>query len=123
MAFCLAALAWPTAQALPTGVIAVTSVEGINEYRLANGLQLLLVPDDSKPTTTVNLTYRVGSRHENYGETGMAHLLEHMIFKGTPTVREPMAELTRRGLSFNGTTSFDRTNYFASFAANDANLQ
>ena len=123
MAFCLAALAWPTAQALPIGVIAVTSVEGINEYQLANGLQLLLVPDDSKPTTTVNLTYRVGSRHENYGETGMAHLLEHMVFKGTPTVREPMAELTRRGLSFNGTTSFDRTNYFASFAANDANLQ
>ena len=111
------------AQPLPAGVAAITSVEGINEYRLPNGLQLLLVPDDSKPTTTVNLTYRVGSRHENYGETGMAHLLEHMVFKGTPMTSNPMAELTRRGLSFNGTTSFDRTNYFASFAANDANLQ
>ena len=111
------------AQPLPTGVQAVTSVEGIDEYRLTNGLQLLLVPDDSKPTTTVNLTYRVGSRHEGYGETGMAHLLEHMLFKGTPTTKQPMAVLEQRGLSFNGTTSLDRTNYFASFAANDANLK
>ena len=54
---------------LPAGVTRITSVEGITEYRLANGLQILLVPDDSKPTTTVNLTYRVGSRHESYGET------------------------------------------------------
>ena len=59
------------AQPLPAGLQAVTSVEGVDEYRLANGLQLLLVADDSKPTTTVNLTYRVGSRHEGYGETGM----------------------------------------------------
>jgi zinc protease len=56
------------------------------EYRLANGLQVLLAPDASKPSTTVNLTYRVGS-HENYGETGMAHLLEHLLFKGTPNTR------------------------------------
>ena len=65
-----------SAQPLPAGILAVTSVEGIDEYRLANGLQVLLIPDDSKPTTTVNITYLVGSRHENYGETGMAHLLE-----------------------------------------------
>jgi zinc protease len=102
---------------------AVTSVEGVDEYQLPNGLQILLIQDDSKPTTTVNLTYRVGSRHENYGETGMAHLLEHMLFKGTAKQRDPKAELARRGLAFNGTTSFDRTNYFASFAANDANLK
>ena len=113
----------PQAQPLPPGVQAVTSVEGIDEYRLANGLQLLLVPDDSKPTSTVNLTYRVGSRHEGYGETGMAHLLEHMLFKGTPTTKEPKAVLEQRGLSFNGTTSLDRTTSFASFAANDANLK
>ena len=100
----------------------VTSVEGITEYRLPNGLQLLLAPDDSKPTTTVNLTYNVGSRHENYGETGMAHLLEHLLFKGTP--RHPLvwAEFNKRGLRANGTTWLDRTNYFASFAANDANM-
>ncbi|WP_309626818.1 hypothetical protein, partial [Methylibium sp.] len=62
----------PAVPVLPQGVKTVTAVEGITEYRLGNGLQLLLVPDDSKPTTTVNLTYHVGSRHENYGETGMA---------------------------------------------------
>jgi len=111
------------AQPLPAGISAVRSVEGIDEYRLANGLQVLLIPDDSKPTITVTITYKVGSRHENYGETGMAHLLEHMLFKGSPKTPEPKADLASRGLAFNGTTSNDRTNYFASFAANDANLQ
>src|SRR6185436_518336 len=61
----------------------VASVEGITEYRLDNGLKVLLFPDSSKPTLTVNVTYMVGSRHEGYGESGMAHLLEHMLFKGT----------------------------------------
>ncbi len=103
-------------------VPAVASVEGISEYRLANGLRVLLAPDDSKPTTTVNLTYNVGSRHENYGETGMAHLLEHLVFKGTPRHPTAWTELNKRGLRYNGTTWLDRTNYFASFAANDANL-
>ncbi len=111
------------AQALPAGMTQVTSVEGITEYQLANGLQLLLVPDDSKPTTTVNVTYRVGSRHENYGETGMAHLLEHMVFKGTPTTKNALSEFFKRGFRPNGTTSYDRTNYFASFTANDENLR
>ncbi|MEO7851889.1 MAG: pitrilysin family protein, partial [Rubrivivax sp.] len=101
----------------------VRSVEGIDEYQLANGLQVLLFADDSKPTTTVNLTYRVGSRQENYGETGMAHLLEHMLFKGTPKHPQVWAEFTKRGLAANGTTSVDRTNYTASFSANGENLQ
>jgi zinc protease len=114
---------YAAAQTLPAGLTRVTSVEGITEYRLANGLQVLLVPDDSKPTTTVNVTYHVGSRHENYGETGMAHLLEHLIFKGTKTTRNVLGELTKRGLRANGTTFFDRTNYFASFSANDDNLR
>ncbi|MBP6317293.1 MAG: insulinase family protein [Rubrivivax sp.] len=112
-----------SAVTLPQGMVQVTSVEGITEFRLANGLQVLLVPDDSKPTTTVNLTYRVGSRHENYGETGMAHLLEHLIFKGTPTTQNALAEMARRGLRANGSTGFDRTNYFASFSANEDNLR
>ena len=81
------------------------------------------MPDDSKPTTTVNLTYRVGSKHENVGETGMAHLLEHMLFKGSPKHPQVWAEFTKRGLAANGSTSFDRTNYTASFSANDDNLQ
>ena len=116
---------FPAAQAqpLPAGIRAVTSVEGVDEYRLPNGLQLLLIPDDSKPTTTVNLTYRVGSRHENYGETGMAHLLEHMLFKGTPKNPAPWTDFHKRGLAANGSTWFDRTNYYARFSASDESLQ
>ena len=56
-------------------------MEGITEYSLPNGLHVLLFPDASNPKVTVNMTYMVGSRHEGYGETGMAHLLEHMLFK------------------------------------------
>ena len=124
LALALSFVAAPAfAQALPGGIRAVTAVEGVDEYRLPNGLQLLLIPDDSKPTTTVNLTYRVGSRHENYGETGMAHLLEHMLFKGTPKHPKAWDEFQKRGLAANGSTWFDRTNYTASFAVNDANLQ
>lgn len=112
-----------SAQALPPGLTHVRTVEGITEYRLANGLQVLLVPDDSKPTTTVNMTYHVGSRQENYGETGMAHLLEHLLFKGSKKHPTVWAEFTKRGLAANGSTWFDRTNYFASFAANEDNLR
>jgi zinc protease len=108
--------------ALPAGVTQGASVEGVTEYRLANGLRVLLMPDASKPTTTVNVTYLVGSRQENYGETGMAHLLEHLVFKGTPTIPSVFQELGRRGMRFNGTTFFDRTNYFETFSANDENL-
>ncbi|SAI33216.1 zinc protease [Bordetella ansorpii] len=108
---------------LPKGVSEVTSVEGITEYRLDNGLRVLLAPDASKPSTTVNMTYLVGSRNENYGQTGMAHLLEHMMFKGTPTMRNALGEFSRRGLQANGTTAADRTNYFASFAANPETLK
>ena len=66
---------------LPAGVVKNTTVEGITEYELDNGLKVLLFPDQSKPTITVNITYLVGSRHEAYGETGMAHLLEHLVLK------------------------------------------
>ena len=111
------------AQPLPSGMSRITSVEGVDEYRLANGLQVLLIQDDSKPSTTVNVTYRVGSKHENYGETGMAHLLEHLLFKGSPGYSTVWAEFTKRGLRANGTTWLDRTNYFASFSANEDNLQ
>ncbi len=108
--------------ALPAGITQGPTVEGVTEYRLANGLTVLLFPDASKPKTTVNVTYRVGSGHENYGETGMAHLLEHLVFKGTPNRGNIMQELGRRGMSFNGSTSFDRTNYFESFTAGSENL-
>jgi predicted Zn-dependent peptidase len=62
----------------------VATIEGVTEYRLANGARVLLFPEASRPTVTVNMTVLVGSRHEGYGESGMAHLLEHMVFKGTP---------------------------------------
>ncbi|RDZ26768.1 M16 family metallopeptidase [Lysobacter silvisoli] len=119
------ALAVPAAAqtALPKGTSAGPCVEGICEYTLGNGLQVLLFPDASKPTVTVNVTYRVGSMHENYGETGMAHLLEHLLFKGTPTHADIPAEMKKRGIGFNGTTNFDRTNYYASFPANDNTLR
>jgi zinc protease len=100
----------------------VTTVEGITEYRLTNGLTVLLFPDQSKPTITVNMTYLVGSRHENYGETGMAHLLEHLVFKGTPKNPGIDKEFNKRGMRPNGTTWLDRTNYFELFQANDENL-
>ena len=111
------------AQALPKGVTQVTSVEGITEYKLDNGLKVLLMPDASKPTVTVNVTYLVGSRHENYGETGMAHLLEHMMFKGTPKNPKIDVDFNKRGMRSNATTSLDRTNYFELFQASDDNLQ
>lgn len=101
----------------------VVSIEGITEYKLANGLRVLLAPDPSKPTTTVNMTYLVGSRHENYGQTGMAHLLEHLLFKGTKNIRNALGEFSRRGLSANGSTSDDRTNYYATFSANEDTLE
>ena len=106
----------------PKGISAGACVEGICEYRLQNGLRVLLFPDASQPTVTVNLTYLVGSVHENYGETGMAHLLEHLLFKGTPTHADIPGELKKRGVGFNASTSLDRTNYFSSFPANDATL-
>lgn len=110
-------------QELPKGVKKVTSVEGITEYNLENGLKVLMFPDPSKPTITVNVTYLVGSRHEGYGETGMAHLLEHMVFKGTPKHPNIPQELTEHGARPNGTTWYDRTNYFETFSATEENLK
>ncbi|MBW3126927.1 M16 family metallopeptidase [Hymenobacter profundi] len=107
---------------LPEGLTRVASVEGITEYQLKNGLRVLLFPDNSKPTTTVNITYLVGSRHEGYGETGMAHLLEHMAFKGSAKHKNIPQELTEHGARPNGTTWYDRTNYFETFSATDENL-
>ena len=112
----------PAQTAIPKGITVGASVEGISEYNLPNGLKILLFPDTTKPTVTVNLVYAVGSVHENYGETGMAHLLEHLVFKGTPTHNDISGEMKKRGIDFNATTSLDRTNYFSSFPANDDTL-
>ena len=93
------------AQTLPAGVQKVTSIEGVTEYAFPNGLHVLLFPDNSKPKVTVNVVYLVGSRNEGYGETGMAHLLEHMTFKTSTSGRELFKDLTdRAGGNFNGQT-------------------
>lgn len=107
---------------LPAGIEKIDSVEGITEYKLKNGLQILLIPDETSQNITVNIIYRVGSRHESYGETGMAHLLEHLLFRGTPRHPDIPGELTKRGASPNGTTWYDRTNYYETFVATDDNL-
>ena len=112
---------------LPFGLSAqlekISEVEGISQYRLDNGLEVLLFPDNSAQTVTVNITYKVGSRHEGYGEKGMAHLLEHMVFKGTPNHPDIPKELSSHGTRPNGTTWFDRTNYFETMSATDENLE
>jgi len=101
-----------------------TEVEGITEYNLENGVKLLLFPDNSKPQFTMNMTVMVGSRHEGYGESGMAHLLEHMLFRGSDLHPDIPKLLKDRGvLNMNGTTSIDRTNYFETLPATDENLK
>src|SRR5688572_12236276 len=80
---CIAAAAGAQPPARPPEAEKVRTVEGVSEYRLPNGLRVLLIPDPSAARVGVSLTVFVGSRHEGAGEAGMAHLLEHMLFKGT----------------------------------------
>lgn len=115
-----AALAQP---ALPSGVRQVAAVEGVTEYQLTNGLRVLLFPDPAKATTTVNIVYLVGSRHEDYGDTGIAHIVEHLVSYGSPRHPDAKAEQAARGAQRNASTSVDRTNYYESFPASDENLE
>ena len=121
-ALVLAFVATPFAFA-QTEVEKIAEVEGVTEYRLQNGCRVLLIPDASSTSVTVNMTVFVGSRHEGYGETGMAHLLEHMLFKGTPSHQDLDQELKDKGvLNMNGTTWYDRTNYYETLPASDENM-
>jgi zinc protease len=110
-------------QTLPTGVEKKTTLGGITEYDYPNGLRVLLFPDPSSPKVTINMNYLVGSRFEGYGETGMAHLLEHMNFILSTNGRNIKKELTDHGAQWNGTTDYDRTNYFETVTASDDNLK
>ena len=101
----------------PSTTAAPITVEGITSYRLSNGLQVLLIPDAGQPKVTVAVTYFVGSRHEGYGETGMAHLLEHMLFKGTPRHKDPDSEIEQRGGDWNAETESDWTYYYQTHLA------
>src|ERR1700691_2486512 len=121
LAFLAALSAW--ARTLPQGVEKKATVGGITEYDYANGLRVLLFPDPSSPKVTVNMTYLVGSRFEGYGVTGMAHLLEHMNFILSTNGRNIKKELSDHGAQWNGTTDYDRTNYFETVTASDDNLK
>jgi zinc protease len=110
-------------QTLPPGVEKRATVGGITEYDYPNGLKVLLYPDPANPKVTVNMTVLVGSRHEGYGESGMAHLLEHMNFIETNNGRQIKNEIVAHGASWNGTTNNDRTNYFETVTATDDNLR
>ncbi len=102
--------------------VLVVSVEGITEYRLANGLRVILMPDASSPRITVVITYFVGVRHEGSGETGMAHLLEHMLLKGTADHPDVAREMSERGGAYDASTWYDRTNYYETFTAGNDNV-
>ena len=106
-----------------TGPTFVTRVENINEYKLNNGLKTLLIPDATQNNVLVNIVINVGSRQEGYGETGMAHLLEHMLFKGTQRIKEIKKAIADKGAEANGTTWYDRTNYYEILPATDDNLK
>src|SRR5580692_10283864 len=110
-------------QTLPQGVEKKATIAGITEYDYPNGLRVLLFPDSANPKVTVNMTYLVGSRFEGYGESGMAHLLEHMNFILSTNGRSIKKELTDHGANWNGTTDYDRTNYFETVTAGDDNLR
>src|SRR5271157_3944133 len=112
-----------SSQTLPQGVQKKATVGGITEFDYPNGLRVLLFPDPSNPKVTVNMTYLVGSRFEGYGESGMAHLLEHMNFIQSTNGRSIKKELTDHGAQWNGTTDYDRTNYFETVTASDDNLK
>ncbi len=113
------------AQKKPTKEIPqyVSNIEGIKEYRLVNGLQVLLVPDPTQSNMIINIVYRVGSRNEGYGESGMAHLLEHMLFKSTKNLGDIKKMLSDKGGNANGTTWDDRTNYYEIFPSSEENLK
>src|SRR6476469_769653 len=100
----------------------VTTVEGLKEYELDNGLRILLIPDASQTNIAINIVYKVGSRHEGYGETGMAHLIEHMLFKQCEKFTDIKKAIADKGALANGTTWYDRTNYYEILSASDENL-
>ena len=108
---------------LPVGIRQVgQAIYGVTEYRLANGMTVLLMPDTTQPVMAVDLVYKVGARHEGPGEAGLAHLLEHMMFKGTAAFPEPMKAFHQRNIEVNAATSHDSTSYHASFTADDERL-
>lgn len=106
--------------ARPSKARLVTTVEGVSEYALPNGLRILLIPDSTRPTVTANVVYFVGSRNEGYGEAGMAHMLEHLLFLGSARHPNMFAEQTRLGSRRSGGTTSDHTYYIETVPAVDS---
>jgi zinc protease len=129
----IAAWACATALALPANVEHVETFRGVSQYRLkSNGMTILLAPDATSPVFTFMVVYHVGSRNEAPGNTGSAHLLEHMIFnkstenfgraKGHKTFQEALFEAGADFTSTNMTTSYDRMNGYSTLPADKLEL-
>lgn len=112
----------PTPDSRSTTPEPLRTVGGIQEYRLDNGLQVLILPESAAPVAVCMVTYRVGSRNERAGLTGATHLLEHLMFKGTERFNKEQGTaifntLQRLGGMVNATTWLDRTNYYTMLPA------
>ncbi|WP_408900695.1 M16 family metallopeptidase [Photobacterium piscicola] len=113
---------------LPQGVKFIEQVKAVSgkavipysKYQLANGLIVILSPDDSDPLVNVDVTYHVGSAREQQGKSGFAHFFEHMMFQGSKHVgdQQHFRLITEAGGTLNGSTNRDRTNYYETVPAN-----
>jgi len=101
----------------PVQAVLDAQAGGFSSYLLPNGFKIILAPYPSAPNVRVELLVKTGSKLEGYGETGMAHLLEHMLFKSAGPRQDIKSDLTTLGASWNGTTNADRTNFFETVAA------
>ncbi len=119
-ALCAVLLAFTAAASPETGNANLARPDaqaaGFSSYRLANGFKIILVPFPSAASTRIELLVKTGSKLEGYGETGMAHLLEHMLFKSAGKRSDLKSDLTALGAHWNGTTNADRTNFFETVA-------
>jgi zinc protease len=117
-----------SAQKNPDKFKKIKELGGIEEYLYqANGMSILLLQDNASPVATVQIVYRVGSKHEVLGNTGSTHLLEHLMFKGTPTFNKKSGSsitdvLQNTGAQMNATTWYDRTNYFETLPSDKIGL-
>ena len=117
-----ATLAVTAALAIPLG--ATDTTIKFTDYRLKNGLRVIVSEDHTAPTVSIAVTYNVGSADEKVRRTGFAHLFEHMMFKGSENVGpgEHPALIVQNGGTENGTTNSDRTLYFETLPANQLEL-
>jgi zinc protease len=119
-------LAFSAVLALALAGLAATKevVIPFKQFKLKNGLTVILSEDHSAPTYSIAISYNVGSRDEKHGRTGFAHLFEHMMFQGSENVgrNEHPALISANGGSMNGTTDEDRTLYYETLPSNQMDL-